>query len=99
MPEGYGYDKEGIIQFLIDKFAGAPDVQAPPSQVQDPLNRSYRQLVSRVGELRRPQRGRGGPRNTESAPSVMGPEGQRSTRRRTRGMIDHSKRLPDIRTR
>ncbi len=91
MPEGYGYDKEGIIQFLIDKFAGAPDVQAPPSQVRDPLNR--------FGELRRPQRGRGGPRNTESAASVMGPEGQRSTRRRTRGMIDHSKRLPDIRTR
>ena len=88
MPEGYGYDKEGIIQFLIDKFAGAPDVQAPPSQVRDPLNR--------FGELRRPQRGRGGPRNTESAASVMGPEGQRSTRRRTRGMIDHSKRLPDI---
>ena len=89
MPDGYGYDKEGIIQFLIDKFAGRPDVQAPPSQVQNPLNR--------FGELRRPQRGRGGPRNTESAASVMGPEGQRSTRRRTRGMIDHSKQgLSDI---
>ena len=83
MPEGYGYDKEGIIQFLIDKFAGAPDVQAPPQQGQHPL--------------RRPQRGLGGPRNTESAASVMGPEGQRSTRRRTRGMIDHSKQgLSDI---
>ncbi len=75
-------DTQAIIQFLLEKFAGAPDVQAPPSQVQNPL--------------RRPQRGLGGPRNTESAPSVMGPEGQRSTRRRTRGMIDHSKRLPDI---
>jgi len=88
MPEGYGYDKEGIIQFLIDKFAGAPDVQAPPSQVQNPLNR--------FGELRRPQRGLGGPRNSENLPNDWHPEGQRSTRRRTRGTIDHSKRLPDI---
>ena len=42
MPEGYGYDKEGIIQFLIDKFAGAPDVQAPPQQGQNPLRRPQR---------------------------------------------------------
>lgn len=75
-------DTQAIIQFLLEKFAGRPEVQAPPSQVQDPL--------------RRPQRGLGGPRNTESAPSVMGPQGQRGTTRRTRGMIDHSKRLPDI---
>jgi hypothetical protein len=70
-------------QLLAQLLSSPPNVQAPPNQVQDPL--------------RRPERGLGGPRNTESAPSAMGPQGQRGTTRRTRGMLDHSKQLSDIR--
>ena len=98
MPE----DTQAIIQFLLEKFAGRPEVQAPPRPNEGTDGRYTGPLIidrpgpQGVGQLRRPQRGRGGPRNTENAPSVMGPQGQRGTTRRTRGMIDHSKQLSDI---
>jgi len=75
--------EELLAQVLNSPPPQLPHFKSPPNQVQDPL--------------RRPQRGLGGPRNTESAPSVMGPQGQRGTTRRTRGMLDHSKKLSDIR--
>ena len=84
MANGQQIDPIQLLEQLLAQVLGSPpNVQAPPNQVQDPL--------------RRPQRGLGGPRNTESAPSVMGPQGQRGTTRRTRGMLDHSKKFSDIR--
>jgi len=88
MANGQQVDPIQLLEQLLVQFLDSPpNVQAPPSQVQDPMGRYH-------GELRRPQRGRGGPRNTENIPSLPWTA---EPPRLTRGMIDHSKQgLSDI---